>query len=800
MSCCKHCTIPALVVAAVALAWAWAPRAGAIAAPAPQSSRQPLGKSAGEPAGQLACCRPSGGATALRGQAVRPYSTPHAPLLGVAWYPEQWPESRWNTDLTLMQAAHIDVVRVGEYAWSALEPSEGDYHLNWLERAIDLAGRHHIAVVIGTPTDAPPAWLTRKYPETLGIDADGRTREHGDRRQFNYASPRYRQLCTLMVAQLAQRFGHNPNVIGWQIGNEDTDESFDPATRAQFQQFLKKRYKTLANLNRRWATAYWSQTYDRWDEIPMQNHYGNPGLLLEYKHFVTATWRSFQGAQITVLRTYIPPSQFITTNIGGLGWSANWDHYRLTEDLNLASWDDYVGEGHLHAYRNAMLNDFARGWKRANFWVMETEPGSVNWAPINNALDRGETRALAWQTVGHGADAVLYWQWRSALNGQEQYHGAVLGADGKPNPIYAEIEQTGSEFQQASPALSGTAPHAEMALLTDYDSRWAIDFQRHSRLYDQQKVLLRFYRPLEQLAETRGEAVDIVDPNVAPLERYKLLVAPSLNVIPQDLANKLMAYVRQGGHLLLGPRSGMKDAYDALQPERQPGPLAQALGGNVVQYYALEQGQSVPLAATHPLALSPLQHSPSPAAKPSSGTADIWAEDLVATAPDTRVELRYGKTQGGWLDGQPAMLTRRLGKGSISYLGTLPDPALLKAILTRAAWRSGVEAGSVELPPNVELCVRSQPGNPAGASVYILINHSHQPSRVFLPGHFKRLFADDSASSAAEERGTRLEDAPSGAASEHAASRQGEPRRGTAVELPAQGVALLLRLAQPSGP
>ena len=308
------------------------------------------------------------------GQTPKPYTTPHAPLLGTAWYPEQWPESQWESDLQLMQDAHMNVVRVGEFAWSSLESSEGHYDLDWMERAIALAAKHHIAVVIGTPTDAPPAWLTTKYPETLGMNADGHFREHGGRRQFNYASPRYRQLCASIVAQLARRFGHSPDVIGWQIGNEYTDESFDPATRALFQQFLRDKYKTLANLNKQWSTAYWSQTYTAWSQIPMENTGGNPGLLLDHKHFVTQTWRGFQRNQIDILRPLILPTQFITTNIGGLAWSDNWDHCAITADLDFASWDDYVGQGHLDTPKNAMLNDFVRGWKRQNFWVMETQP------------------------------------------------------------------------------------------------------------------------------------------------------------------------------------------------------------------------------------------------------------------------------------------------------------------------------------------------------------------------------------------------------------------------------------------
>ncbi len=628
-----------------------------------------------------------------------PYITPHPPLLGAAWYPEQWPESRWDADLQLMQQAHINVVRVGEFAWSTEEPSEGHYNFEWLARAIALAAKHHIAVVIGTPTDAPPAWLTAKYPDTLGMDADGRLRQHGNRRQFSYSSPRYRVFCRQIVTQLARRFGRNPNVIGWQIDNEYTDESFDPATRRQFQQFLKAKYKTLDNLNRRWTTAYWSETYTAWDQIPMESTRGNPGLLLDHKHFVTATWRSFQQNQIDALRAYIAPTQFITTNIGGLGWSDNWDHYRITQDLNLAAWDEYVGEGHLQVAKEAMMNDFVRGWKRQNFWLMETEPGSVNWAPINNALDRGETRALAWQAVGHGADAVLYWQWRSALNGQEQYHGAIVGPDGTPLPIYGEIQQLGADFAAAGNALAGSTPASDVALITTYDSRWAIDFQPHTRLYDQQQILLDFYRPLESAAQS----VDIVEAT-ADLSRYRLVVAPSLNVIDDRLATHLLAYVRAGGHLILGPRSGMKDQYNALNPQRQPGPLTTALGGRVEQYYAL---------------LSPIPVG--------GGTASIWAEQLSVSSPDTKVELRYGKSNG-WLDNQPAMITRTIGKGSITYLGAIPDPALMQVILQSAAAAANIKPVFGPVPAGVEVCRRIAPDHTA----YILINHSNTTRQITL--------------------------------------------------------------------
>ncbi len=626
-------------------------------------------------------------------------------LLGAAWYPEQWPESRWDKDLQLMEDAHLHVVRVGEFAWSTEEPAEGEYKLDWLARAIRLAAKHRIAVVLGTPTDAPPAWLTSKYPETLRVDAGGRRAEHGGRRQFNYADPLYRKFCAQIVTKLAQRFGHDPDVIGWQIGNEYTDESFDAGTRRQFDDWLEAHFVTLDALNRDWTTAYWSQTYGRWDEIPLPvvaNE--NPGLLLAYKHFVTGTWRSFQRVQIDAIRKYADPRQFITTNYGGLGWSDRFDHDEVARDLSLASWDDYVGEGHLNVARNGAMHDLVRGFKRNNFWVMETQPGSVNWAPVNTTLYPGETRAMAWQAVGHGADAVLYWQWRSALNGQEQYHGSLVGPGGEPLPIYAEIGRIGSEFERAAPAIAGTAPKAQVAILHSYDSRWAIDFQRFNRDYHQLSVLLGYYRPLRDERLT----VDIVNAD-APLDGYKLVLAPDLNVISPQLAAHLLAYVQQGGHLLLGLRSGMKNEYDALNAERQPGPLVGPLGGRVVEYYALD----APVPVSGAL---------------GTGAVTLWAERLSVHAKDVKVLLRYGKGNG-WLDGYPAMITRRADKGSISYLGAVLDPALMDRVIAWATSGADVKPEFEAVPAGVEVCRRVG----ADRIVFVLINHAKTPAHIALP-------------------------------------------------------------------
>lgn len=636
----------------------------------------------------------------------------NAILLGVAWYPEQWPESRWEEDLRLMEAANIKVVRVAEFAWSTMEPSEGRYELDWLKRAIDLAAKHHIVTVLGTPTAAPPAWLTSKYPETLRVEPNGQRVTHGNRAQGSATSPKYLEFCRKIAEQMALRFGQDPNVVGWQIDNEYgyAQMSYDEATRQWFQDWLTKKYGTLDNLNTHWTTAYWSETYDNWGEIPIPVGGHNPGLMLEWKRFVTASYDQYQKVQIDVIRQHAASRQFITTNY--MGFFDGYDHYKLTERLDFASWDDYVGTNHVDPTKNGLTHDLTRGFKPGNFWVMETQPGSVNWSPLNNFLNRGEGRARAWQAIGHGADEVGYWQWRSALNGQEQYHGVLVGADGTPVPFYEEASQIGQEFAKAQAAFRDTKVSSEVALLYSYDSHWAIQFQKHTQKYDDIALLRAYYKELRKLAQS----VDVVNP-YAPLDAYKLVVAPDLNVLPKDMADRLIAYVRNGGNLVLGPRSGMKDQFNTLQPQRQPGDMVEVLGGRVEQYYALEQ--DVPVSG-----------------KWGTGQASVWAEQLKTTAPDAEALMQYGKSNG-WLDNQPAVITRPYGKGRITYIGAVLDDKLMAAVADAIVKQSGVKAAFGPVPDGVEVCPRSGDGK----RVYVLINFTQEPRKVSVPRSMKLVFA-----------------------------------------------------------
>ncbi len=628
-------------------------------------------------------------------------------LLGAAWYPEQWPESRWEADLTLMEQAHIGMVRVGEFAWSTMEPSEGNYQLDWLERAVRAAERHHIQVVIGTPTAAPPAWMRTKYPEIVRTLEEGQRDVHGHRAEFDFGSPKYRELARAVDEKLADKFGHDPDVIGWQIDNEIGKPSFGENNRAQFQDWLRVKYKTLDNLNMRWTTSYWSQTYDDWSQILIETHGANPGLMLNWKEFVSDTWRSYMKNQIDAIRAHSDPRQRITTNM--MGWFDGYDHYVVAKDLDFVSWDNYVGSAHLSVASVGPAHDLMRGLLRKNYWVIETQPGFVNWTSDNSSLDKGEVRAMAWNDVGHGAECVAFWQWRSALNGQEQYHGVLVGPDGTPVPVYDEAKQIGEEFAKVGPALDGTSVESDIAVLADYDSRWAIDWQRHNQKFDPVEELERYYNPLHSLARS----VDIIA-DTAPLSRYKLVVAPALNVLSSAAVENLKAYVRGGGHLVLGPRSGMKDEDNSLFTEHQPGPLEELLGAHVEQYYALEKPITV---------------------DGSWGNAQdgVWAEQLNVTSSDTKALMHYG-ISNGFLDGQPAAVTRKVGNGSITYIGAVLDLITMKSAAKWMLQESGVASVLPDLPWDVDVAVRS--GN--GKRVLIITNYG-VPKTVTLPASMEDL-------------------------------------------------------------
>ncbi|MBM4464494.1 MAG: beta-galactosidase [Chloroflexi bacterium] len=640
---------------------------------------------------------------------LRPVTCLH---LGAAYYPEHWPEERWPEDIRLMREAGLTVARLAEFAWSTLEPAEGDFHLDWLDRAISALASASIATVLGTPTAAPPAWLVEQHPDLLAVDESGRHVQFGNRCHYCVNSPQFHAATRRIVGAMVERFGSNPHVIGWQLDNEYNRVCYCDRCRSLFQRYLAEKFGSLDALNAHWTTRYWSQTYSAWEQIPIPIGLHNPGLMLEFKRFVTESYRQFQRLQLDVLRPHLRPLLLVGGAGGGvwvthnfMGWFDGFDHYALTEDLDLASWDWYVGTGHHDYLSSGAAHDLTRGFKRRNFWLMETQPGSVNWSAINNMLNKGEARAMAWQAVAHGADAVLYWQWRSALGGQEQYHGTLVDPSGQPRPFYEEAQQLGRDFAAVSSLLANSAVVSEVALLNSYDSRWAIQWQRHHRDFDYVAHFNHYYRPLA----ARNIAADVISADT-PLDNYKLVIAPALLMLNESRAARLRDFVARGGHLVLTIRCGMKDDYNALLPSRQPGPLVDLAGVEIVEYYALLD--PVPVAGEW-----------------FTGTSRLWAERLrVLDETGTQVIARYGESNG-WLNGHPAVTVHPHGQGRVVFVGAYLDEVSQQSLLDRITSAAGVQP-VMETPVGVEARRRV---TAAGEEVFIAINHERAEQLMRLP-------------------------------------------------------------------
>jgi beta-galactosidase len=287
-----------------------------------------------------------------------------------------------------MREAGLTVARLAEFAWSTLEPERGEFRFNWLERAISMLASAGIVSVLGTPTAAPPAWLVQEHPNLMAVDESGGRVQFGNRCHYCVNSPEFHAATRRIVSAMAERFGNNPHVIGWQLDNEYNRVCYCDRCRSLFQRYLAEKFGSLDTLNRHWTTRYWSQTYSAWEQIPIPVGPHNPGLMLAFKHFVTESYRKFQQLQLDILHPHLGPDVWVTHNF--MGWFDGFDHYSMSKDLDLASWDWYIGTGHHDYLTSGATHDLTRGFKHRNFWLIETQPGNVNWQ--QHAEQRRSTR------------------------------------------------------------------------------------------------------------------------------------------------------------------------------------------------------------------------------------------------------------------------------------------------------------------------------------------------------------------------------------------------------------------------
>jgi beta-galactosidase len=602
--------------------------------------------------------------------------------LGTCYYPEHWSEEIWTEDAARMAETGLTWVRIGEFAWSRLEAVPGALTWDWLDRAIETLGGAGLQVVLGTPTATPPRWMLDRHPDMLAVDAAGRPRGFGSRRHYDFSHAGYREEARRIARLMAERYGRNPHVRAWQTDNEygchGTTLSFSEAARRGFRDWLAQKYQSPDALNRAWGNVFWSMEYAGFDEIDLPNltvTEANPAHSLDFRRYASAQVTLFNRAQVEEIRKH--SDRPILHNY--MGRETSFDHWQVGRDLDGASWDSYplgflsdrlenaperkarfLRQGdpdnqafHHDLYRGVGGMGAGRYTPGGRFWIMEQQPGPVNWAPWNPAPLPGMARLWAWEAFAHGAEAVLYFRWRQAPFAQEQMHAGLLRPDSTPAPALAEARQVADEIAQMPQA--GCAP-GDVALIFDYESCWAWDIQPQGADFDGFRLAMSAYRACRRA----GLNIDILPPDIADLSSWPVVLAPGLMTLPDSLRKALDSY---HGRALIGPRTDVKTPDFAI-----PVPLGPRVGGVT----------SVLTESLPPDAAEPLE---------AGGAFRHWREWLEGEA---RVFERT-------TDGRPAIM----GGHHLRYLAGWPDDDAFYRIVSDLAREAGLHP--LDLPDGLRL-------------------------------------------------------------------------------------------------
>lgn len=647
-------------------------------------------------------------------------------LTGVYYYPEHWDESQWERDFRKMRELGFEFTHFAEFAWAQLEPEEGVYDFAWLDRAVALAAKYDLKVIMCTSTATPPVWLSRKYPEILLKDEQGITLDHGARQHASFASPLYRELAFRMIEKLAEHYGNDARIVGWQLDNEPAVQfDYNPKAEQGFRDFLREQYDNdIAALNAAWGTAFWSEVYRSFDEITLPKRaqmFMNHHQILDYRRFAAKQTNDFLNEQCLLIKRYAK-NQWVTTNYipnyeeGHIGGSPALDFQSYTRYMVYGDNEGIGRRGYRvgNPLRIAFANDFFRPIQGV-YGVMELQPGQVNWGAINPQPYPGAVRLWLWSVFAGGSDFICTYRYRQPLYGTEQYHYGIVGTDGVTvTPGGEEYAQ----FMQEIKSLRGRVAEREKkpadylarrtAILFNHENSWSIERQPQNRTWNTLGHIEKYYRTLKAF----GAPVDFITEK-QDLTPYPVVIVPAYQLVDKELVERWTAYAKQGGNLVISCRTAQKDRFGRL-PEAPFGSMIFDLTGNEMEFYDLllpDEPGVVKMGDNH-------------------YRWNTWGE-ILRPAKGTQVWATFEEE---FYAGKPAVTTRRLGRGTVTYVGVdSTDGALEKAVLQRLY--DALHIPVLDLPYGVTMEYRNGMG--------IVLNYGDKPYRFELPEGAKVLLGDE---------------------------------------------------------
>jgi beta-galactosidase len=621
---------------------------------------------------------------------------------GVDYYPEHWPRERWETDAKLMQDMGVQVVRMAEFSWFKMEPSMGEFHFEWLDEAVALLDKYGIKSILGTPTAAPPAWIIEKNPEIQPIDRQGRIRHFGGRHHDCQSNAVYRAHVKRFVTAMSKHFADNPGVIGWQIdnelGNSHGDFCMCNSCKKIFQKWLAYKYKTIERLNDAWGTAFWSQGYNSFNQIgtPLITATGeNPSAMLDWKCFCSDLIVDFAKSQANIIRENCP-NHFITHNYMCFDDKVN--YYDLGKLLDFVSNDIYPAghwqkQPHQPESEVAASHDVIRGYKNKPFWMMEQQAGMAGWEIMGRALEPGQMSAWAMQSVAHGADAVVFFRWRTCAMGTEQYWHGILGHSGTPGRTYNEAKALIDKFGKYMDDIEGAMPNAQVAIVHNFRQNYAFEIQPNHPELSYVGQLQKYYKALYD----RKIPVDFVSEN-DDISKYKLVIAPLQYLMNYELEQHYIDYVSNGGHLVLTMRTGVKDEYNLCMTEYElPGRLKDICGIEIPEYDCLIQTKGNVLYGKKEYEI------------------EKWCDII-----ELKGASEIAEYSTGFYKQSPAITENHYEKGITWYVGTEPGEELMEDIIKYFTDESDIETLGIA-SDEVEMMTRDKDDK----RWLFVINHSN---------------------------------------------------------------------------
>ena len=660
--------------------------------------------------------------------------------IGVYYYPEAWPPEQWERDIANIKRFGFEFVHIGEFAWAFMEPEEGKFDFAWLDRVVALAGKHGLKVVLCTPTPTPPIWLVQKHPEVLMVDDAGRTMVHGTRQHATWSSAVYRSYVAKIVTALGRHFGSNPNVWGWQLDNElshyGKNYDYSEVSQQKFRQWLKAKYESIENLNRDWGASFWSQRYQNFDQIRMPNEREyvaqfNPHAMLDLQRWFAEEAADYLRFQTGLLRQQIR-NQWITTNFMAMHREVSPALSR--NDLDVMTWTIYPVHGQMNegplGYRlgnyDAMsfMHDYIRTLNSAQ-GIMELQPGQVNWGEVNPWPLPGAVRMWILHAFQNGARLVCTYRYRQPLSGAELYHKGIVEPDGvTPSPGGREYIQAIKDVQllRAARPANAVEPREQAArraaLLYNFDNRWDLDNHTQTNRWNTVGHILKYHTALKRL----GCPVDVID-ETADFARHPFLVAPAYQLVDEKLTQRWKKYVEDGGHLVLTLRTGQKDRRGHLWEGAWAQPIVDLIGARITRYDVLPANLVGHVVASRKLY-----------------EWGVWGESLEPGAGATPLATYSDH----FYKGSVAAVTRKLGRGTVTYIGVESlsgelELDLLRGVFDRAGvttrnlpsgfqvdWREGFWIATnftevsqpAPLPLGAKILIGSKVVPPAGVTVW----------------------------------------------------------------------------------